>query len=143
MPRCLPSGWVSRRDHFGKKLTSCAQAKQVSFRTTEGHVLDYLQLKVQELCTRNAVKCLHVGFMYLATVAEAVPEDRLTSPVCRGTRISWGAGSRRNRTAMSAWQSWWSTGCSCSCTRPDSAAQTLRNRSFCRHRRIPENKVPA
>ena len=64
---------------LGHFLQLLAQTKQITFSMSEEHLLDFLQLRLQEPCTRNAVKGLHESFMYLETVADIVPKDRLTT----------------------------------------------------------------
>ena len=82
--RFRQSRWVSEQGLFETKVHILrrfvhwlTQAKQVAFPTAEDHQLDDLQLRVLELCTRNALKCLHEGFWFLEVVAEVVLEDRL------------------------------------------------------------------
>ena len=60
------SGTLRNRAHALRRYFSWqAMAHQVPFLSAEEHVLDYLELKVQEMRTRAALKVVHQSFTYL------------------------------------------------------------------------------
>ena len=75
----LRSGTLRNRVHALRRYFSLlATSHQVPFPSAEEHVLDYLELKVQELCTRVALKVVHQSLVYLEEIAEISPAARLT-----------------------------------------------------------------
>ena len=75
----LRSGTLRDRVHALRRYFSwLATSHQVPFPSAEEHVLDYLQLKVQEPCTRVALKVVHQSLVYLDETAEISPAARLT-----------------------------------------------------------------
>ena len=76
----LRAGTPRNKVHILRRIDHwLTQAKQVTLLTGEDHLLVYLQLRVQDFYSRNALKCFHQGFRYPEAVAEVVPEDRLTT----------------------------------------------------------------
>ena len=59
-------------------FTWLATSHQVPFPSSEEHLLDYLELKVQDPCTREALKVVHQTLVYLEEVSEISPAGRLT-----------------------------------------------------------------
>ena len=75
----LRSGTLRNRVHALRRYISwLATSYQVPFPSAEEHVLDYLELKVQEPCTRVALKVVHQSLVYLKEIAEISPAARLT-----------------------------------------------------------------
>ena len=81
------TAWVlaSGLEHCATVYTHCAQyfawlasSHQVPFLCVEEHVLDFLELKVQEPCTRVSLKVVHQSLVYLEEISEISPEARLT-----------------------------------------------------------------
>ena len=70
----LRNGVLALRRYF----TWLATSHQVPFPSSEEHMLGYLALQVQELCTRVAVKVVHQSLVYLEEILEISPEARLT-----------------------------------------------------------------
>ena len=60
--------------------TSPGWPRLIKFRSRqpEEHMLDYLELKVQEPCTRVALKVVHQSLVYLQEIAEIAPAARFT-----------------------------------------------------------------
>ena len=67
---------------FGKSCEDLSWNHRTStlhrFPVLEEHLLDYLALRVQEPCTRNALKCTLGVFVFLEEVSELSPPSRLT-----------------------------------------------------------------
>ena len=75
----LRSGTLRNRVHALRRyFTWLATSHQVPFPSAEEHVLDYLELEVQETCTRVALKVVHQSLVYLEEIAEISPAARLT-----------------------------------------------------------------
>ena len=75
----LRSGTLRNRVHALRRyFTWLATSHQVPFPSTEEHMLDYLELKVQEPCTRVALKVVHQSLVYLEVISEISPDARLT-----------------------------------------------------------------
>ena len=75
----LRSGTLRNRVHALRRyFTWLATSHQVPFPSAEGHMLDYLELKVQERCTRVALKVVHQSLVYLEEIAEISQAARLT-----------------------------------------------------------------
>ena len=55
-----------------------ATAHQVPFPSSEEHVLNYLELKEQEPCTRAALKLVHQSITNLEEISEIAPAARIT-----------------------------------------------------------------
>ena len=55
-----------------------ATSHQVPFPSVEEHMLDFLELKVQEPCSRVALKEAHQSLVYLEKISEISPAARLT-----------------------------------------------------------------
>ena len=75
----LRSGTLRNRVHALRRyFTWLASSHQVPFPCVEEHVLDYLELKVQEPCTRVSLKVVHQSLVYLEEISEISPDARLT-----------------------------------------------------------------
>ena len=75
----LRSGTLRNRVHVLRRFLSwLATSHQVPFPTSEEHILDYLEIKVQEPCTRSALKAVHQSLVYLEEISEISPAARLT-----------------------------------------------------------------
>ena len=57
-----------------------ATSHQVPFPSVEEHMLDYLELKVQEPCNRVALKVVHQSLVHLEEIAEISPSSPPHSP---------------------------------------------------------------
>ena len=73
--RTLRGLFAFRTISFG--VSSSGQHKQ-SWSQSESWTITFLQLRVDEPCTRNALKRVHEAFDHLEVVAEGAPEARLT-----------------------------------------------------------------
>ena len=79
MGLCLRSGTLRNRvNALRRYFTWLASSYRVPFPCVEEHVLDYLELKVQEPCTRVSLKVVHQTLVYLEEISEISPEARLT-----------------------------------------------------------------
>ena len=75
----LRSGTLRNRVHALRRyFTWLATSHQVPFPSAEEHMLDFLELKVQEPCTRVALKVVHQSLVYLEEISEISPAARLT-----------------------------------------------------------------
>ena len=75
----LRSGTLRNRVHALRRyFTWLATSHQVTFPETEEHMLDYLELKVQEPYTGVALKVVHQRLLYLEEISEISPAARLT-----------------------------------------------------------------
>ena len=75
----LRSGTLRNCVHALRRyFTWLASSHRVPFPCVEEHVLDYLELKVQEPCTRVSLKVVHQSLVYLEEISEISPEARLT-----------------------------------------------------------------
>ena len=74
----LRSGTLRNRVHALRPyFTWLASSHRVPFPSVTEHVLDYLELKVQEPCTRVSLKVVH-HLVYLEEISGISPEARLT-----------------------------------------------------------------
>ena len=75
----LRSGTTRNRVHALRRyFTWLATSHQVPFPSSEEHLLDYLELKVQEPCTRVALKVVHQSLVYIEEISEISPASRLS-----------------------------------------------------------------
>ena len=75
----LRSGTLRNRVHALRRYFCwLATSHQVPPPSVEEHMLDHLELKVQEPCTRVALKVVHQTLVYLDEIAEISPAARLT-----------------------------------------------------------------
>ena len=79
MGLALRSGTLRNRVHALRPYFSwLATSHQVPFPSAEEHMLDYLELKVQEPCTQTAFKVVHQSLVHLEEISEISPAGRLT-----------------------------------------------------------------
>ena len=84
----LRSGTLRNRIHaLCRYFTWLATSHQVPFPSSEEHLLDCVELKVQEPCTRVALKVVHQSLVYLEEISEISPEARLTVRPLKPDRV--------------------------------------------------------
>ena len=77
----LRSGTLRNRVHALRRYFCwLATTHQVPFPSVEEHMLDYLELEVQERCNRVALKVVHQSLVYLEEIAEISPSSPPHSP---------------------------------------------------------------